>query len=119
MYVGKFNRKVLLERLDNQADSFGAGKPVFVAVGEPVWASVAMKSGLASIHADSDAALVRGSIRIRYRLDVAHGWRASVVRRVDGAWVVDQVLHVEAVLPDLAGRKYTDLVVTGVGNGKR
>lgn len=116
MDAGRLNRRVRLSRLDTSAvDSFGQTKPAWVEVAT-VWADVAMKSGVSTILADADSATVKASIRIRFRLDVEHGWRAEVVRNIDGVVTVDRTFTVDVSLPDFKGREYTDLAVTGVAN---
>ena len=65
-----------------------------------MWANVAQTSGIETIRADALTSVVRASIRIRYRTDIATGMRA-----VAGGITYNIV----AVMPDIGGKEYTDL----------
>lgn len=66
-----------------------------------VWADVRHNSGAERIKADADTSVVKASIRIRYRTDVTAGMHVYV-----GA----TKYNILAVMPDIGGKEYTDLV---------
>lgn len=66
-----------------------------------VWASIRHLSGVESIKADATVSTVKASIRIRWRPGLNAGMRV-----VHGL----RVYNVTAVMPDVGGREYVDLV---------
>ena len=100
----KLNRLVLIQQLVAGQDA--AGQPVqtwsnLIATGDgKVWANIKMLSGVETIKADSPTSAVKASIRIRYRTDVTPAMRVT-----HGSTVYE----IKAVMPDEAGRKFTDL----------
>jgi SPP1 family predicted phage head-tail adaptor len=69
------------------------------------WADIRHVSGLEAVKADATASVVKASIRIRYREDLNSGMRV-----LHGSTVYD----IRAALPDLAGKRYVDLVCEAV-----
>lgn len=103
MRAGDLNRKITIQKKGTGEDEWGTPTPGpenWVDVCKP-WVSIKNLSGLGAIKADAEASVVKTSIRIRYRTDVAAGMRA-----LHGATVYE----IKAVLPDEAGRVHTDLV---------
>jgi SPP1 family predicted phage head-tail adaptor len=100
MDPGKLNRRVTIQSLDAGVDALGQPLGTWSTVAQ-VWASIINKSGLQAIKADQPVSIVQSSIRIRYRSDVT-----ASMRVVHGATVYE----IAAVLPDVAGRQWTDLV---------
>lgn len=99
--AGTLNRKITIQNKGDGTDDWGTPLPnVWVDVCKP-WASIKSLSGLGTIKADAQTSVVKASIRIRYRTDIAAGMRA-----LHGATVYD----IKAVLQDHAGREFTDLV---------
>ncbi len=101
--AGKLNRRITIQRLGESIDGWGTkvpGPENWVVVGE-VWASIKMLSGLAAIKADAQASMVKASVRVRWRTDLAAGMRV-----LHGP----TIYNVQAVLPDGAGCEYVDLV---------
>jgi SPP1 family predicted phage head-tail adaptor len=97
---GQLKRRVALQRPASGQDALGQPLTGFETVAT-VWGDVRQPSGLESVRAGAEVSLVKASIRIRLRTDVAPGWRAAV----------DGVQHeVRAVLLDIGHRAYTDLV---------
>ncbi|MNL02962.1 Phage head-tail joining protein [compost metagenome] len=99
MRAGLLNRSVaLLTREDrrNAANEL-IGEWVEVVVAR---ASIRHTSGLSAIKAGAELAIVKASVRIRYRRDVAAGMR---VRHGADFYLI------EAVLPDEMGRDHVDL----------
>ena len=66
-----------------------------------VWADIRMKSGLESIKAGAPVSVVQASIRVRYRTGITAGMR--VVHNL-------QAYNITAVMPDVGGREYVDLI---------
>lgn len=97
---GALTRRVTIEERGEGYDE--AGQPIEgwtpVAV---VWADVRFTSGLESIKAGSETSISKASVRIRYR----HGLHAGLRLTHDG-----MTFNVQAVLPDVSGREYVDLV---------
>lgn len=112
MQVGKFNRKVLIQKPGTAQDAAGQPVPGFVpliATGDgKVWANIKMLSGLETIKADAPTSAVKASIRIRFRTDVTPAMRVT-----HGSTVYE----IKAVMPDEAGRKFTDLACEIVAGG--
>lgn len=67
-----------------------------------LWANFQRLSGIGAIKADAEVALLRASVRIRYRDDITDAMRVSYA----GA-----VYDIKAVIPDLNRRVHVDLVV--------
>lgn len=65
------------------------------------WADVRMVSGMEAAKAGAEISRTRVSVRIRFRDGINSGMRALIA----GA-----VYDIKAVMPDLAGRSYVDLV---------
>ncbi|RYF07349.1 MAG: head-tail adaptor protein [Comamonadaceae bacterium] len=103
MRAGTLNRKITIQKKGAGEDEWGTPTP-----GPENWvdvrtlpASIMARSGLSAIKADAQTSVVKVSIRIRYRADIAAGMRA-----VHG----DTVYDIKEVLQDYAGRVHTDLV---------
>lgn len=106
--AGKLNTRISILRLEEvQA---GGGQVVGQWVEHAAtWANVRFPSGSATIKAGTDVSLVRASIRIRFRDDIR-----SDMQIVTSGMVFD----IQAVLPDLAGREYVDLVCQSIPGAK-
>ena len=102
MRAGLLNRRVQIQRKGPARDD--AGQPMldnWVDVTPPIWASIKHKSGMETIRADMPTSLVQASVRIRFREDVD-----ATMRLVHGS----TAYMIEAVLPDVAGRQFVDLI---------
>ncbi|WP_268906931.1 phage head closure protein [Burkholderia sp. USMB20] len=109
--AGSLNRRVMIEARNDKPDVYGDPGKSWVPVGSgDVWASIKVLSGIASVKADAEISEIRASIRLRFRADLRAGMR--VTERGTGA-----TFDVKAVLPDLEGREYVDLVCLGVRSG--
>ena len=96
----RLNRKVTLRHLIDGQDE--AGQPVQTwATLATVWANIKHLSGVETIKANAETSAVKASIRIRYRSDLTAAMR--VVHE-------STTYEIKAVMPDEAGRKFTDLV---------
>ncbi|NYT76551.1 phage head closure protein [Alcaligenaceae bacterium] len=105
MQAGKLNRQVTIQ------------KPKTPEAGEPfptgwddvttVWADVKLPSGIQAIKSGIDVSVVKASIRVRYRTDITAAMRVAY----DGI-----MFDIRAVLPDVSGRVYLDLVCESGGN---
>jgi SPP1 family predicted phage head-tail adaptor len=100
MDPGNLNRRVTIQRPDTGVDALGQPVGTWSDVAQ-VWASIINKSGLQALRADQPVSIVQSSIRIRYRADLT-----AAMRVMHGATVYEIV----AVLPEEAGRQWTDLV---------
>ena len=100
MQAGRLNRRCLLQSPSQSVDAIGQPIPGWTDVAL-VWASIRHLSGVEAIKADAVTSTVKASIRIRYRTGLNAGMRV-----VHGA----QVYSIEAVMPDVGGREFVDLV---------
>lgn len=103
---GKFDTLVTIKRREQSQGPIGQPVTTWVSLtAKPVWADVRNKSGAESIRADAVSSSVHASIRVRYREGLTAGMRVEV-----GGLVYD----VKAVLPEVARRRYIDLVCEAV-----
>ena len=100
MQAGRLNRRCTLQAPVTTQDELGQPIPGWTDVAT-VWADIRMKSGLESIKAGAPVSVVQASIRVRYRAGITAGMR--VVHNL-------QAFNIVAVLPDVGGREYVDLV---------
>jgi len=97
---GLLNSRITVQQLAGGVDALG--QPVQTwADFATLWANIRHSSGVESIKADALTSVVRASIRVRYRTDITVGMR--VVGPLS-------TYNVVAVLPDISGKEYTDLV---------
>lgn len=109
MQAGKLNRRATIQKLGEGVDELGEPIPgVWVDVAT-VWADVRHNSGMETIKSDIDVSIVKASIRIRRRTDITAGMRVLA----DG-----KVYDIRAVMDDVSGRVFSDLVCeTGANQG--
>lgn len=100
MQAGRLNRKCQLQSPSQSVDELGQPIPGWTDVAT-LWADIRMKSGLESIKAGAPVSVMQASIRIRYRAGITAGMR--VVHNL-------VAYEIKAVLPDVGGREYVDLV---------
>lgn len=100
MQAGRLNRRCTLQAPGTTQDELGQPIPGWTDVAT-LWADIRMKSGLESIKAGAPVSVVQASIRVRYRAGITAGMR--VVHNL-------QAFTITAVLPDVGGREYVDLV---------
>jgi SPP1 family predicted phage head-tail adaptor len=100
MQAGRLNRRVTLQSPSQSVDELGQPIPGWTDVAT-VWADIRMKSGLEAIKAGAPVSVVQASIRVRYRTGITAGMR--VVHNL-------VAYEIKAVLPDVGGREYVDLV---------
>lgn len=100
MQAGRLNRRCVLQSPSQSVDELGQPIPGWTDVAT-VWADIRMKSGLESIKAGASVSVVQASIRVRYRAGITSGMR--VVHNL-------RAFNVVAVLPDVSGRVYVDLI---------
>jgi SPP1 family predicted phage head-tail adaptor len=103
MLAGMLNRRVVITQQSTDQDDYGQPVQTWTEVAT-CWANIANKSGLQTILSDAQDSEVHSSIRIRYRTDIEPGMRLSLPQ------FPDLVFQVQAVMPDHAGRVFTDLV---------
>lgn len=102
LLAGILNNKASLQRRTAGKDEYGQPLEQWEEYAS-VWCNAKLASGLEHAVAGTQVSIGRGSIRIRYRTDVTPADRA-IVQGI--------IYNVAAVLPDVASREYTDLVVT-------
>ena len=104
MQAGRLNRRCTLQAPGTTQDELGQPIPGWTDVAT-VWADIRMKlslkSGLESIKAGAPVSVVQASIRVRYRAGITAGMR--VVHNL-------QAFNITAVMPDVGGREYVDLI---------
>jgi SPP1 family predicted phage head-tail adaptor len=100
MQAGRLDSRVTIQAPGTTTDALGQPIPSWTDVAL-VWASIRHLSGVEAIKADATVSTVKASIRIRYRTGMNAGMRV-----VHGA----QVYSIEAVMPDVGGREFVDLV---------
>lgn len=100
MQAGRLDSRVTIQAPDTTTDALGQPIPGWTDVAT-VWADIRMKSGLESIKAGSPVSTVQASIRIRYRAGINAGMR--IVHNLTN-------YNITAVMPDVGGREFVDLV---------
>ena len=100
MQAGRLNRRVTLQQPGTNTDELGQPIPGWTDVAQ-VWADIRMKSGLEAIKAGASVSVVQASIRVRYRAGITAGMR--IVHNL-------QAFNIVAVMPDVGGREFVDLV---------
>ena len=100
MQAGRLNTRCTLQQPGTTADELGQPIPGWTDVAT-VWADIRMKSGLEAIKAGAPVSVVQASIRVRYRTGITAGMR--VVHNL-------QAYSITAVMPDVGGREYVDLI---------
>ena len=100
MQAGRLNRRCTLQSPSQSVDALGQPIPGWTDVAT-VWADIRMKSGLEAIKAGAPVSVVQASIRVRYRTGITAGMR--VVHNL-------QAYNITAVMPDVGGREYVDLI---------
>lgn len=104
MKAGKLNRRISIEMLATGQDGIGQPVDSWVEVLR-CWADIRHTSGVEAGKADTLTSAARASIRIRWTDCVT-----AAMRVVHG----QAVYSIKTVLPDLAGRRYVDLVCESV-----
>lgn len=102
MNAGKINTLVTIQKNTKELDEYGEPLPATWTDVATVWGDVRHQSGLQTIKSGADVSIISASIRIRRRTDVTAGMRALV----DG-----KVYDILAILDDVGGRVFSDLVV--------
>lgn len=100
MQAGRLNRRVTLQAPGTTQDELGQPIPGWTDVAT-VWGDIRLKSGLEAIKAGAPVSTVQASIRVRYRAGITAGMR--LVHNL-------QAFNIVAVMPDVGGREYVDLV---------
>ena len=100
MQAGRLNRRCVIQQPGTATDELGQPIPGWTDVAT-VWGDIRLKSGLESIKAGASVSVVQASIRVRYRAGITAGMR--VVHNLTN-------YEITAVLPDVGGREFVDLV---------
>lgn len=100
MRPGLLNRRVVVEQQSTTQDDLGQPVLSWTTLAT-LWADIRHSSGVESIKADALTSTVRASIRVRYTRTITSGMRVTE----DGI-----TYNIVAVLPDMGGKEYTDLV---------
>ena len=101
MQAGRLSTRCVIQRRTGGTNDWGEPLPEGWETHATVWANVKHLSGSEAIKADAEVSTVRASIRIRYRAGVNAGMRA--VHNLTA-------YNITAVMPDVGGREYVDLV---------
>ena len=104
MQAGKLNTRIRIDGNVETLDDYGATVTGWETIAE-TWANVRHINGKEAMSGDAIVSKARASARIRYRTGLTAG-----MRLVAGGTTYD----VLAVLPDLNGREYVDLVCEAV-----
>lgn len=108
MDFSKLKHRITIQSKSTSQDELGQPLNTWVDVASPR-ASIIHKNGLQALKADAETSITEASIRIRYRTGLTAGMRVLY-----GAVIYD----IQAVLPDLEGRRWVDLVCeTGANRG--
>lgn len=100
MRAGPLNTRIVVQQQSTTPDELG--QPVLSwTTFATLWADVKQNSGMTMVRGDADLSVVRASIRIRYRADITPAMRVAI------GLVIYQI---QAVLPDVSGKQFTDLV---------
>lgn len=94
------NQRVTIQSQSATQDALGQPAQTWADV-MTVWASIKHTSGLEAIKADTLTSTVKASIQIRFTTGITAGMRA-----LSGA----VSYNIVAVLPDVGGREYVNLV---------
>ena len=100
MRAGTLNVRVTVRQQSTTQDALGQPLTTWSDLAT-MWANVRQSSGVEAIKADAVSTNVRASIRVRYRTDLT-----AAMRVVAGL----TTYNIVAVLPDVGGKEYTDLV---------
>lgn len=100
MQAGRLSSRVTIQSPGTTTDELGQPSPGWTDVAT-VWADIRMKSGLEAIKAGASVSVVQASIRVRYRAGITAGMR--IVHNL-------QAFNIVAVMPDVGGREFVDLV---------
>lgn len=100
MRAGPLNTRITVQQLAAGQDALGQPVQTWSDVAM-LWADVKQNSGMSMVRGDADVSVVRASIRVRYRTGLTAGMRVLAG---------STVYNIQAVLPDVAGRQYIDLV---------
>lgn len=100
MDAGRLNQRITIKRRASGVDAVGQPVEMWDTVAE-TWADIRHPSGSQAVRGDADTSVVRASIRIRYRTGIDAGMVVA-----HGSATYD----IRAVIPDSAGRVFTDLV---------
>jgi len=100
MQAGTLTRRVEIKKYGTTLDEYGEPVPGWTTIAT-VWGDVRLLSGLETVRSNIAVSEVKASIRIRY----IAGIDASMVAVVSG-----KTYDIEAVLPDVHDREFTDLI---------
>lgn len=100
MQAGRLSSRCTLQQPGTATDELGQPIPGWTDVAT-LWADIRMKSGLEAIKAGATVSVVQASIRVRYRAGITAGMR--VVHNLTN-------YNITAVMPDVGGREFVDLV---------
>lgn len=99
MRAGSLKHRITIKELSSGQDDLGQPVQTETIVAS-MWADIRLLSGLETIKAGAETAIVNASIRVRYRTDIAANMRVY-----EGA----DVYEIKAVLPDKVKKAYVDL----------
>lgn len=107
MHAQQFRTPVRLDKRQSGQDP--TGQPIDTwATFASTFGDIRYLSGTESLKADAQASINRASVRIRYMTGLSSGMRLIAS---------DSTFEVRAVMPDVKGKRYVDLVCEVVNNG--
>ena len=101
MDAGQLRTRITIQKRGGGTNSWGEPDPESWTDVATVWSDFRHKSGSETIKSDAEVSTVRASVRIRWRTGIDAGMRLKVG---------EAFYEIEAVMPDIAGRVYVDLV---------
>ncbi|MDK4545145.1 phage head closure protein [Kingella kingae] len=109
--ASSLHNRIRIEHYIEQCDEYGQIIKVWQEKCT-VWANVKFQNGAEYQRANVDFGDKTASVRIRYRKDIHNQMRAVLLD------FGDEIMAIEAVLPDMVARKHIDLVCrAGRNNG--
>jgi SPP1 family predicted phage head-tail adaptor len=105
--AGSLNCRITIQRQERVRAGGGQVTGQWVEHAQ-VWANFRRPTGIGAIKADADVALLKASVRIRYRTDISDAMRIVYA---------GTVFDIKAVIPDLDRREHVDLVVQSLPGG--
>lgn len=92
MRAATLDRRVRIESRSPSQDGIGQPVDTWASVAT-VWANLKTNTGVGAVRSDADVSIVKASIRIRHRDDVAEGMRAVMIDTGD-AYLIKSILPV-------------------------
>lgn len=102
--IGKRRTRVEFLRKTRVKDAAGQSTDSWELIGK-AWGDFRYQSGMSAVKADAQTSSTKSSLRISYRPDIT----ADLIAQIQGI-----KFDIEAVMPDLARRKFVDIVLKDI-----